>query len=120
MGRNASGGSDRRGRACGGVRVSARRSTASPGEMLSLLNGIATSGIAVLAPVVGILIMLRSRQVCLLPMSRWALLWTLLSLFILRGNAPAKADSRDLSRSSPAAESLVNRFSLGVGTNTTP
>ncbi len=79
-------------------------------KVLSLLNGI-TCIVPVLAPVVGHLIMLRFRQSLFYTMSAMGIIVGLLSLFILRETRPARRAPRDLSRSSPAAESLVNRFS---------
>lgn len=79
-------------------------------KVLSLLNGI-TCIVPVLAPVVGHLIMLRFPwQSLFYTMSAMGIIVGLLSLFILRETRPARLAPRDLSRSSPAAESLVNRF----------
>ncbi len=80
-------------------------------KVLSLLNGI-TCIVPVLAPVVGHLIMLRFRQSLFYTMSAMGIIVGLLSLFILRETRPVRLAPRDLSRSSPAAESLINRFSL--------
>lgn len=67
--------------------------------------------VPVLAPVVGHLIMLRFPwQSLFYTMSAMGIIVGLLSLFILRETRPARLAPRDLSRSSPAAESLVNRF----------
>ncbi|EDL8450773.1 multidrug transporter subunit MdtL [Salmonella enterica] len=79
-------------------------------KVLSLLNGI-TCIVPVLAPVMGHLIMLRFPwQSLFYTMSAMGIIVGLLSLFILRETRPARLAPRDLSRSSPAAESLVNRF----------
>lgn len=78
-------------------------------KVLSLLNGI-TCIVPVLAPVVGHLIMLRFRQSLFYTMSAMGIIVGLLSLFILRETRPVRLAPRDLSRSSPAAESLINRF----------
>ncbi|EIC8892469.1 MFS transporter [Salmonella enterica] len=79
-------------------------------KVLSLLNGI-TCIVPVLAPVVGHLIMLRFPwQSLFYTMSAMGIIVGLLSLFILRETRPARLTPRDLSRSSPAAESLINRF----------
>ncbi|ENM9059329.1 MFS transporter [Salmonella enterica] len=83
-------------------------------KVLSLLNGI-TCIVPVLAPVMGHLIMLRFPwQSLFYTMSAMGItmgiIVGLLSLFILRETRPARLAPRDLSRSSPAAESLINRF----------
>lgn len=79
-------------------------------KVLSLLNGI-TCIVPVLAPVVGHLIMLRFPwQSLFYTMSAMGIIVGLLSLFILRETRPARLAPRDLPPSSPAAESLVNRF----------
>lgn len=79
-------------------------------KVLSLLNGI-TCIVPVLAPVVGHLIMLRFPwQSLFYTMSAMGIIVGLLSLFILRETRPVRLAPRDLSRSSPAAESLINRF----------
>ncbi|EAQ9873094.1 MFS transporter [Salmonella enterica] len=79
-------------------------------KVLSLLNGI-TCIVPVLAPVMGHLIMLRFPwQSLFYTMSAMGIIVGLLSLFILRETRPARLTPRDLSQSSPAAESLVNRF----------
>ncbi|SUG50585.1 multidrug efflux system protein MdtL [Salmonella enterica subsp. arizonae] len=81
-------------------------------KVLSLLNGI-TCIVPVLAPVLGHLIMLRFPwQSLFYTMSAMGIIVCLLSLFILRETRPARLAPRDLSRSSHAAESLINRFFL--------
>ncbi|EGC8731185.1 MFS transporter [Salmonella enterica] len=76
-------------------------------KVLSLLNGI-TCIVPVLAPVMGHLIMLRFPWQSLF--YTMGIMVGLLSLFILRETRPARLAPRDLSPSSSAAESLVNRF----------
>lgn len=80
-------------------------------KVLSLLNGI-TCIVPVLAPVMGHLIMLRYPwQSLFYTMVGMGVIVGLLSLFVLRETRPVRLAPRDLSRSSPAVESLVNRFS---------
>lgn len=104
-------GSRRRRLLCGGVRHSARHARrASPGESAVIIEwdylycaGTRPGGGAfdyASFP----------WQSLFYTMSAMGIIVGLLSLFILRETRPARRAPRDLSRSSPAAESLVNRF----------
>ncbi len=108
-----SSGSRRRRLLCGGVRHSARHARrASPGESAVIIEwdylycaGTRPGGGAfdyASFP----------RQSLFYTMSAMGIIVGLLSLFILRETRPVRLAPRDLSRSSPAAESLINRFSL--------